>query len=203
MLFITVTPNQDTPGMLPNQNVKMMSLNSAAAATAQAASDTTGQVQAEPTAQPNDDAGDPADTASVSAEEVVNLAPCVLESETAVFTLTDDAFSQYLQSDVEDLVGKTITVYGYVYTSDSFPENTVLVARTMIACCAADASIVGFHVKVEEDAGLVKNEWVRVTGTVRSFVMEYYGAMYDSPILTAGLILRCETPDVEDAYIYP
>ncbi len=203
LLFITVTPNQSTPGMLPNQNVSIMSLNSAEAASTADAGETTGPQPADATAQTNGSGAELDNAASVSAAEVKNLASCVLDSETTSFHPSDDSFSKYLQSEVKNLIGKTITVYGYVYTSDSFPENTILIARTMIACCAADASIVGFHVKVDKDAGLVNNEWIRVTGTVRSFVMDYYGATYDSPILTDGLILRCDAPTIEDTYIYP
>ena len=49
------------------------------------------------------------------------------------------SFREYLHNTLEELVGKTVTVYGFVYSDDAFPENTVLVARMMITCCAADA----------------------------------------------------------------
>jgi putative membrane protein len=197
VLLLTVMPNATTSGTLPNQNVKMISL-SAETATA---------VQTEEAAQV--ESNGESDSApvktyeSVSVEELASLNSCILEDETAPFDPSADLFSKYQKDTLEDLVGKTITVYGFVYKEDAFPEDTVLVARMMVACCAADAWIVGFHVKVDNAAGLAVNDWIRVTGTVRSFNMLYYGETYDFPVLTDGIILRCEAPDAEDAYLYP
>ena len=178
----TAMPDTSTPGSLPNQNVQRLSLADESAVEAAQTNGVTEQ----------------AETAEAS-----SLPACVLEPETALFNPSADLFSEYLHSTVEELIGRIVTVYGFVYADDTFPENTVLVSRMLITCCAADASIVGFHVKTEETADLSENEWVRVTGTIRSIELEYYGSLYDFPILTDGMIVRCDAPDVEDAYIYP
>lgn len=178
LLFFTVTPNQSTPGSLPNQNVKMTGLTA----------------QAETEVKENTEA---------AASDAGGYPPCVIEEETAVFDKSADLFSQYLTTTLQDLEGKTVTVYGFVYHEDSFPENTVVVSRMMIVCCAADASVVGFYVRLEDGADLKENEWIRVTGTIRGINLEYYGDYYDFPILTDGMIVRCAAPDVDDAYIYP
>ena len=197
LLILTVPPDSGTTGSLPNQNVQMISLATQSEAAAQPAD----AKQAEPTADSPDATLAPVQ--SISMEEIAGLPACTLMDETAFFNSEADDFREYLYQSIDELVGKTITVYGFVYEDETFPANTVLVARMMISCCAADASIVGFHVKLDGATDLEKNEWIRVTGTVRSFSMPYYGTTYDFPILTDGIILRCDAPDVEDAYIYP
>jgi putative membrane protein len=185
VLLFTVAPDTSTPGALPNQNVRMISLTDERAPEEQSPGADTALDEADDT------------------EDVSGIPPCVLEDETARFDKSADLFSKYLFGTVEDLAGRTVTVYGFVYADDTFPENTVLVARMLISCCAADASIVGFHVKTEDSTALLPNEWIRVTGTVRTIRMPYYGSDYDFPILTDGLIVRCDAPAAEDAYIYP
>ncbi len=197
ILIATVAPNTGTPGSLPNQTVQRLSLAVESAAGPPAQAETAdGSREAQSTQ--SDAAGKEAQP-----EDIAALPPCVLEPETARFDPSADLFSKYLHNTVEELAGKTVTVYGFVYTDDSFPENTVLVSRMLIACCAADAAIVGFHVKTGGGADLAANEWVRVTGTVQSVKLEYFGELYDFPILTDGIIVRCSAPDVEDAYVYP
>ena len=140
----TAMPDTSTPGSLPNQNVQRLSLAD------------------ESTVEATDD-GEPEDAAQASgvseqaeAVDVSSLPACVLEPETALFDPSADLFSEYLHSTVEDLIGRTVTVYGFVYADETFPVNTVLVSRMLITCCAADASIVGFHVKTEETADLIE-----------------------------------------------
>jgi len=192
IFIITVTPNASTPGSLPNQNVRMVTLT-AVSGTSAAQADA-GQIKESASAEEN--------TAAISSAST-DFLPCVLEEEHAFFNTSADVFMDYLSETVEALAGRTITVYGFVYFDDTFPENTVLVSRLMITCCAADAATVGFHVQIEEETDLALNEWIRVTGTIQIKKMLYYGSYYDFPVLTDGLILRCDAPDVEDAYIYP
>jgi putative membrane protein len=186
LLILTAAPNTDTPGSLPNRNVKRIPMAGKNAADTARTADS----QAE-------------ETAAAQADAAAGFVPCVLESERAYFNPSADAFSDYLHETAEDLAGKTITVYGFVYSNDSFPDNTVLVSRLMLICCAADASVVGFYVQVEADSNLEQNEWIRVTGTIRSMKLFYCDGYYDFPVLTEGIILRCDAPDAENAYIYP
>ncbi|MBN1776693.1 MAG: TIGR03943 family protein [Clostridiales bacterium] len=182
VFILTAVPDTSTPGSLPNQNVRLVSV------TAKNAADTVRE-----DTEPDEAAG----------SDAADCLPCVLEDEHAFFNPSVDLFSDYLFETAEALDGRTVTVYGFVYFDDSFPENTVLVSRLMITCCAADASIVGFHVQTETQDGLELNEWIRVTGTIRIMEIPYYGNDYDLPVLTDGLILRCDAPDIENAYIYP
>lgn len=222
ILILTVAPNENTSGTLPNQNVKMINMASDISTSAAkisetvspssptiSVSDTPDAIQSvEPSStnplQEDDEAEEAQEqTDSVETIDVSSALPCVLEEGTTDFDASADLFSEYLYYSVEDMAGQTVTFYGFVYSDDSFPDNTILVSRLYISCCAADASIVGFHVKIQDAADFEDNEWICVTGTIQAFSMEYNGEYYDFPILTDGTITRCETPDTEEAYIYP
>lgn len=61
----------------------------------------------------------------------------------------------------------------------------------------------GFHVKVENADDFEDDDWICVQGQIKVMTMEYAGEPYDVPILTAGIVTRCEVPGAEEAYIYP
>lgn len=174
VLFATVMPNQSTSGTLPNKNVKMMNSTASASGT---------------------------DTAQ--AEPVNGYIPCVVEDEMTFFDTSADYFSDYLCDAMDEMVGRVLTVYGFVHFDDACPENTIMVSRMLIYCCAADACVVGFFVQMDDTSELEDNEWIRVTGTVQSVNVLFYGNYYDYPIFTNGMIVHCKEPDVDDAYVYP
>jgi putative membrane protein len=96
-----------------------------------------------------------------------------------------------------------MTLTGFVYKDPSFPEDTILVSRLLINCCAADASVVGFHARVEDENDYKDGEWISVTGTVKTIFIQIDGQVYEFPVLTGGTICRSAAPEAEDAYIYP
>lgn len=225
LLILTGTPNKDTYGTLPNQNVKMLGV--ASESTADTAQDS---ASAQPSPEPSEQPDDPRETAqsvqpsaaassqadvetegktqeetadSVEVIDAADALPCVLADGEAGFDVSADLFSDYLYEPLEEMAGRTITLYGFVYKDDSFPEDTILISRLYISCCAADASIVGFHVKVADANAFEEDEWIRVEGTVEAFSLEYCGSRYDFPILTGGTVIRCDEPDAQAVYIYP
>lgn len=216
VLILTVTPNDNTSAALPNQNVKLMSMTkndaletdedtvSASPLPSQSDEATAGASQSlAPSATSSTDETVKEETESVNTIDASDALPCVFEEGIAAFDASTDKFSDYLYDTPDELSGETVTLYGFVYTDESFPENTVLVSRLFISCCAADASIVGFHVKVENADDFKDDEWICVQGTAEVMKMEYDGVLYDFPILTDGTITRCEQPKAEEAYIYP
>ncbi len=133
--------------------------------------------------------------------DLSQMPACVVtQDENAV---AHEDFENYISKSLDQIYGKEISMYGFVYKDDSFPENTILVSRFMITCCAADATIAGFHVKVENEADFTEDEWIEVTGIVDKFPLNYYGNEYDFPIITDGTIIRRDAPDDGDWYIYP
>lgn len=224
ILIITVTPSESTSGTLPNKNVQMLSLSPGDTSDADAADDTVSpdaQQSATPLDTPlptksprpsseivqqgeeNTEEAEEDMESSADTIEAADAAPCVFSDETVPFDASADLFSDYIYDTVEELDGEIITLYGFVHIDDSFPDNTILVSRLYIYCCAADASIVGFHVKVEDLEDFKTDEWICVTGTVQAVSLEYYGDYYDFPILTDGVISHCVIPNAQEAYIYP
>jgi len=131
------------------------------------------------------------------------MEPCLI-AETAIPEggggIRDD-FADYLYRDPSELDGSQMTVCGYVYKDDAFPENTILVSRLMINCCAADASIVGFHVRVANSDDFVQNEWVQATGIAEAVRMDIGGTFYELPVIKGGAVCRIDA--FETPYIYP
>lgn len=229
VLILTVMPNESTSGTLPGKSVQMLSLTSESTSNPNEVSESD-QIAAEQSEltldeEPSEQYSQTATSAPTQMDEVVEEAteetteeqtktsvetievadaiPCILGEETVSFDISDDSFSSYIYDTVEELAGQTITLYGFVYIDDSFPENTIMVSRLYLYCCAADAYVVGFHVKVEDTADFEDDKWIRVTGTVQAVNLEFYGEYYDFPILTDGTIVCCEAPDAQEAYIYP
>ena len=207
ILFATVTPNEATAVTLTNPGVKVAGATQAAATpkpsrtpeatavpgTADAGQETlaayeTPEVTPEPTPAPE-----------VATEDVAALTPCTLTEEGEAAA---DNFSNYVYTPIEELEGQRITLYGFVYKDNAFPDGTILVSRMLMTCCAADTSLVGFHVRVENTGDFENDEWIQVTGTVKAFEMEYEGDTYTMPVLTDGTIIRRSVP-AGDPYIYP
>lgn len=209
-LIVSAAPRANTPQMLPNQNIGLGVMRPSDAAQ-------TAVPSLEPSAVPSppDHASSPApETTPVPWEtptpaetpapavDIDEMPVCVLNPD----TMTDQgsgSFAEYLYMSMEDLMGQEITLSGFVYKDESFPPDTILVARLMITCCAADAMVVGYHVRVEDAGDFSSDEWIQVTGTVQRFTMDMYGESRDLPILTGGTVARCEAPSTEDAYVYP
>ncbi len=216
ILMITVTPDENTSAALPNQNIKLVSMVKNTPSAAE--SETNTLPSPTTSAKPSEDSQE-AQTSPMSSESPIeadepqdeaadampasDAVPCVLKSGTVPFDDATDSFSDMLYNSAEELAGKSVKLCGYVYKDDSFPENTVLLSRMYISCCAADASVVGFHVRVKNADDFENDEWICVQGTMQPFTMDYYGEQYELPILTDGTITRCDAPDAEEAYIYP
>ena len=181
LMMLTATPDLSTPGSLSNQTVRLMNTGNSGSETA--------KVEGENTAP--------------EINETSEYSPCLLMDERSDFDPQADKFASYLLETAEALQDRTITLYGFVYRDDSFEKDMVLVSRQMITCCAADASIVGFYVQVNPDIDLQLNEWIRVTGTIQTRNMLYYGTPYTFPVLTNGIILPCSEPTAEYLYINP
>ena len=221
VLLLTVPPDDTTSGTLPNQNIKLLNLvkeNTAPsvptgekavqteAPSAVNTPEATQTISPSPTSSASAEGDEPSreqPTAPVDTIDASQAEPCTLKGGTLSFDASADKFSDYLYDSPEDLAGQEMTLYGFVYKDASFPENVILISRLYISCCAADGSIVGFHVKVNNADDYKDNDWICVQGTAASFSFDYEGAEYNLPLLTDGTVTRCDPPDTEDAYIYP
>jgi putative membrane protein len=209
VLFVTTPPNQNTVMSLPNPGLQVVGAAQTAAQqprqtampeeTPQTAPTVTEPAEAAPETTP-EETPEATTAPEVKVSELNDLKPCALEDSDAEFGL--DTFGDYIYIPIEQLRGQKISLYGFVYKDDAFPEGTILVSRKLMTCCAADASLVGFHVRVEDADDFKTDEWVEVTGTVQAFAVPYEGSEYTMPILTGGVIRHREAP-MGDPYIYP
>jgi putative membrane protein len=201
ILFVTVTPDQNTAMTLTNPGVTIVgaaqtdtqtplpSPSPAATPERSAAPEATPEVTPVPTPAPE-----------VTPVDVASLVPCVLTEDDG--ELPADTFGEYIYTPLEELQDQRVTLYGFVYKDDAFPEGTLLISRLLMTCCAADTSLVGFHVCVADAGDFENDEWIEVTGTVRAFTIEYQGEVYTMPILTDGTVVRRSAP-TGDPYVYP
>lgn len=206
-LIVTASPQASTPQMLPNPNIGLNGIPNTAESISPSPEPVVSPSCVDPSPSP-DTANSPVPAKTPTPEEspnpdmdVSDMPACVLGKD--LIGQGSGSFGEHLFASLDELIGEEITLYGFVYKEDSFPPDTVLVGRLMITCCAADAMIVGYHVRVEDAGDFSGDEWIQVTGTVQRFSMEMYGQMYELPILTGGTVARCQSPPAEEAYVYP
>ncbi|WP_420490030.1 TIGR03943 family putative permease subunit [Neobacillus vireti] len=70
-----------------------------------------------------------------------------------------------IQDNLSAMIGKTVTIKGFVYREKEFMQNQIIVARFGITCCVADASVYGMMAKGDV-AALSKDKWVQITGKI-------------------------------------
>jgi len=89
--------------------------------------------------------------------------------EKAEINVTEDNFTQILydlHDQPDDYMGQKIQISGYIYKNNTFNTNQFVIGRTMVACCTADASLVGLMCEYKEDQKLNNDEWYVVTGQI-------------------------------------
>jgi len=101
--------------------------------------------------------------------------------------------------DVNALVGERANVIGFVYRDDkNFPgQNTFMVGRFVITCCAADAFPIGIPVDWDDAAQLTDDTWVQVQGVVESIELNNVNI----PLIRADSVEILSTPD--QPYLFP
>jgi len=104
---------------------------------------------------------------------------------------------QEMQINIDKYTGKRIETIGFVYKDKELGENQFVVARLMMACCAADAQPVGLLSNYSKTDSLKKDEWIKVYGKVEKG--NYKGQIM--PVINVEKIERVEKAKFE--YIYP
>lgn len=85
-----------------------------------------------------------------------------------IINITDEPYvpmMNIIQDNLAKMIGKTITVKGFIYREKDFFQDQIVIARYGITCCVADASVFGMMAKGEV-SGLPKDKWIEVTGTL-------------------------------------
>ncbi|WP_431800566.1 TIGR03943 family putative permease subunit [Halobacillus andaensis] len=117
------------------------------------------------------------------------------------FTLNEDNFIgavSLLEESADDYVGKEITMTGFVFREDGFPEDRMVVGRFGISCCVADGGVYGILVQSnEKDFNQYKDDtWVEITGTIKK--IEHND--WDLPMIEPTEINKIEIPN--EPYVY-
>ncbi len=120
--------------------------------------------------------------------------------QASLINVTDENFN-YVMSELymfnDDYIGKEITMVGFVDKDDSFLPNQFGLARYVITCCAADATLGGLICEYNNTESLKKGSWLTVRGTIQK-------GLYDQqnvPIVKVTSYKNSEKP--QNPYIYP
>lgn len=103
----------------------------------------------------------------------------------------------------DSLIGKKITLTGFVYKEDSFDSNTFVIARLLMSCCAADAQPTGLFCKWDKTSSIKHNQWIKLTGIIEKKMQYNEETKKDEPmaIIKVSNVEPIEEP--KDPYIYP
>lgn len=92
---------------------------------------------------------------------------------------------------------KEAKVTGFVFRDGRFGNDSFMVSRFVINCCAADAAPLGLIVRWPKAAALTIDQWVEVSGRFQT--VEFNGEQ--TPLLVADKVTPVERPN--QPYIFP
>lgn len=118
-------------------------------------------------------------------------APLPDMQNTQAWTLYD--WAVVASVDPQIVVGASAVVEGFVVQNPvlNLPDGQFMLARYVLNCCTADAGGVGMRVAWANGQSMPNDQWVRVTGTVRT--IEIDGIKH--PLLIAQSVRVIEVPD--------
>jgi len=110
---------------------------------------------------------------------------------------------QELYSNPDAFAGRTIRVSGFIYHNGAGTSSSLIVARELMWCCAADAVTIGFITQPAESAALRDAEWVTVSGTLATttYANPYTQVSSVVPLIRIERIDPMKGPDF--AFVYP
>lgn len=113
-----------------------------------------------------------------------------------ISSLDYTTFLKDCHENIQDYVGKSFKITGYIYRMSDFNENQFVLSRTMIISEANSAVVVGILSECNSANKYSDGDWVTVTGVISKGY--YKGEM---PVLEIKEINKCNMP--EDEYVYP
>ena len=115
----------------------------------------------------------------------------------ADYVITDKNFTNMLKKiheNIDDNIGKTVTISGFVFTMPDFKDNYFVCARNMIL--SGNEKVVGFLCKYDDTSKLLESEWVEVTGIVEK---GFYQT--DMPVIKVEKLKKIAAP--ENTFVDP
>ena len=107
------------------------------------------------------------------------------------YDIGDWVLSLSYNPDLDFYVGKKVDVTGFIFAPNTIPEETFIVSRFVIRCCAADATPVGLKVKYDWKSNFKTDDWVRVTGKFELIKIDEI----DELIIIPENVVSTEVPD--------
>ncbi|MCT2536915.1 TIGR03943 family protein [Aquibacillus koreensis] len=132
-------------------------------------------IKPEETPPTSDNQPDPNLDSNTMTEEEYNEIASNLETEPSI-EMNDTVYSAYyeaISANVEEYVGKEITLNGFVYKEDNFEENQFVLARYLITHCVADSTIIGFLSNLDDVTLIMEDTWMEISGTI--YIEDYNG----------------------------
>jgi len=103
-----------------------------------------------------------------------------------------------LQKNPARFAGKQVVTDGIAFRDADTPENSFMMFRFAIVCCAADALPLVVLVKSSDSATVVHNSWVRVAGRFKLNMIEGKS----TPVIEAVAIRPIAPPPPEKRYLF-
>jgi putative membrane protein len=125
------------------------------------------------------------------------LEKALLASDKVVFTKENYLEAlEIIHNNIEHFVGKEVELTGFVYREPDFVKEKAVIARFVISCCVADASVYGMLASGKQLNSIVNDEWVKVTGIIKR--TNYKGSVL--PCIEIKGINKIKQPN--EPYIY-
>ncbi|MFT8322896.1 MAG: TIGR03943 family protein [Bacillus sp. (in: firmicutes)] len=100
-----------------------------------------------------------------------------------------------LENHLDQFIGKEVELTGFVYREKDFSANQVVLARFVITCCIADASVDGMMLQGNV-AGLKNDSWIKVKGKITKTTF------HANPIPELTVTSAQEIPAPSNPYVY-
>ena len=137
----------------------------------------------------------------VEYDEIVDPLPFDLNAPVVDIADRDYAlFYADLSDDFRKYAGKTLRYKALVVKSDKLPDDTFVLGRQLMNCCANDIQFVGLVCSWPQASVLAKGEWVTVTAKVTVKWHKAYGKK--GPVLQATHVEHSDPPEDPVATFY-
>ena len=113
------------------------------------------------------------------------------------YTITEANFTNMLKKiheNIEDNIGKSVKISGFVFTMPDFKDNYFVCGRNMIL--SGNEKVVGFLCSYEKAYELLESQWVEITGIIEK---GFYQT--DMPIIKVKTINKITAP--ENTFVNP
>ena len=105
-----------------------------------------------------------------------------------------------LNEELKSYNGKTVHFKAQVALSDDLDEDTIIVGRQLMNCCADDIQFAGLIAVGNSRGDLERSDWVELTASIK--VKKHPGYSRPGPVLSIREISLCEAPEEVVATFY-